>query len=162
MSSFFETYEHLRNVWIPPQPGISVSHAYFAEAGMGYDFDTSMDWRNPLAPMEVKETKWAELAVWKKNGCCLYKTLLKEVSTNELTISQIRAFLLANRGSSERFSFYTKSKDGYLLTINATWGLVRGISHIEDRIIQDYCALYVARLQNNHSPWFDNLVLKNR
>ncbi|OHA92434.1 MAG: hypothetical protein A2665_00355 [Candidatus Zambryskibacteria bacterium RIFCSPHIGHO2_01_FULL_46_30] len=114
----FETILTLvRTVLIPAQPAVTTSEKYFEEAGvvrMGDDFKAqSLD-------LEVGATEEVELAVRKLKCASLNAPILTELGNKaELTVSQFRAFLAANRGSFEWFVSYLKGKDGNLWAVHA-------------------------------------------
>ena len=100
----------LRRVSIPAQPAVVTSEEYFTEAGvksMGNNFKAQ------FLGLKVFSTKVAELVVRRLEEASLDASILAELGEEaQISVSQFRAFLDANRESSEWFIFYIKGKEG--------------------------------------------------
>ncbi|MCR4279580.1 MAG: hypothetical protein NUV78_02465 [Candidatus Zambryskibacteria bacterium] len=109
----------LRTVRITAQPTTITSKEYFAEAGVvsaGSNFETQ------FYGLEVAAVAAGELAVRKLTKDSLDAPILAELGDKaETSVSQFRAFLDANRGSSEWFIFYLRGNDGNLWAVSADW-----------------------------------------
>ena len=109
----------LRTARIVAQPAVTTSKKYFEEAGVklvGSNFEAQ------FYDLEVPATGEAELAVRKLEQNSLDAPILTELGEKaEISVSQFRAFLLANHGSSEVFIAYLRGNDGNLWAVRASW-----------------------------------------
>lgn len=114
----------LRTVQIAAQPAITTSEEYFKEAGvvwMGENFKTQ------FLGLEVPATEDVELAVRRLEEASLDAPILAELGDKaEISVSQFRAFLMENRGSSEWFIFYLTGRDGKLWAVGVHWYIGHG------------------------------------
>lgn len=109
----------LRTVRIPAQPAVTTSEEYFKEAGVVV---AGSNFKAQFYGLEVPATEEAELAVRKLEETSVDAPILAELCDKaEISVSQFRAFLAENRGSSEWFIFYLKGKDGKVWAVSASW-----------------------------------------
>ena len=110
--------KHVRTVPVPVQTTVT-DEEYFQEAGvvsMGFNFKAQ------FLGLEIGITELVELTVHELTESSLDAPILAELGGKaELEVSQFRAFLAANRGSSEWFIFYLRGRDGNLWAVDAYW-----------------------------------------
>ena len=108
----------LRTVRVSAQPTITASEEYFNEAGVVLANDT---FQTEFYGLEVLATEEAELAVRKLEEESFDAPILAELRDKaEISASQFRAFLAANRESREWFIFYLSGRNG-LWAVDARW-----------------------------------------
>ena len=113
----------LRITRIAAQPTVTISEEYFKEAGMVWANDT---FQAEFYGLEVPATEETELAVRKLEEASLDTPILAELGDNaEISVSQFKAFLAANRESSEWFIFYFTGRNGKR-AVHAFWHVARG------------------------------------
>jgi len=111
--------EFVRTVRVDAQPTVTTSKQYFEEAGVRW---TGENFKDQFLGLEVSETGEIELVVRKLTEDSPDALILAELGDKaETPVSTFRAFLNANRGSSEWFIFYLKGKDGNLWAVYAFW-----------------------------------------
>ncbi|MBI2003520.1 MAG: hypothetical protein HYS78_00860 [Parcubacteria group bacterium] len=113
----------LRAVRVAAQPAVTTSEEYFKEAGVVWANDT---FQAEFYDLELPATEEIELAVRKLEETSLDAPILAELRDKaEISVSQFRAFLAANRESSEWFIFYLSGRNGKR-AVNADWGVGDG------------------------------------
>lgn len=131
----------LRTVRVAAQPAATTSKEYFKEAGvilMGSNFQAQ------FLGLEVGATAETELAVRKLEKGSLDKPIRDELRGKaEISVSQFKTFLNANRGSQEWFIFYLKGKDGKLWDVSADWPVGSG----------GWCAGAGSVMSSSESEW---------
>ena len=109
----------LRTQLITSFVAVTTSEEYFSDAGvksMGENFKAQ------FLGLEVGSTDEVELAVCRLERNSLDAPILTELGDKaEINVSQFKAFLAGNRGSSEWFVFYLRGKDGSLWAVGARW-----------------------------------------
>ena len=109
----------LRTVRIAAQPAVTTSEKYFKEAGVVVMWD---NFKAQFLGLEVPATEEAELVVRKLEQDSPDAPILTELGDKaETSVSQFKAFLAANRKSTEWFIFYLRGKDGNLCAVYASW-----------------------------------------
>lgn len=110
---------HLRTFRVIAQPAITTSEEYFKEAGVNWMGD---NFKAQFLGLEISATDEDELAVHNLEEASLDAPILAELGAKaEISVSQFRAFLAANRESSEWFIFYLRGRDGNLWAVHAAW-----------------------------------------
>ena len=118
----------LRTMRVAAQPAATTSKEYFAEAGV---VSVGSNFEGQFYGLEVPATEEVELAVRKLEEASLDAPIMAELGDKtETGVSQFRAFLAANRKSSEWFIFYLRGKDGNLWAVNAYWHTDYGGWHV--------------------------------
>ena len=115
----------VRRVSIAAQPTITTSEEYFKEAGVVW---MDENFKAQFLGLEVAAIGETELTIRKLEVASVDDPIIAELGGKEkaeISVSQFRAFLAANRDSSERFIFYLKGKDGNLWAVRARWRRVR-------------------------------------
>ncbi len=113
----------LRTVRIAAQPAVITSEEYFKEAGVVWANDV---FQAEFYGLELSATEEVELAVSKLEEASLDAPILAELGDKaEISVSQFREFLAANRESSEWFIFYLSGRNGKR-AVNADWGVGDG------------------------------------
>lgn len=109
----------LRTVKIAAQPDVTTSKEYFKEAGVvvaGSNFE------DQFYGLEVPATEETELAVHRLEQASVDAPILAELGNEaEISVSQFRVFLAANRESQEWFIFYLRGRDGNIWAVHACW-----------------------------------------
>lgn len=114
----------MRTVRIAAQPALTASEEYFKEAGVVW---TGSNFQAQFLGLEVPATEEAELDVRKLEEDSFNEPILEVLGDKaEISPSQLRAFLAANRESPEWFVFYLHGKDGNLWAVRALWGGAEG------------------------------------
>lgn len=109
----------LRAVQISAQAATTTSKEYFEEARVAWISD---NFQNQFLGLEVAESPEADLVVSRLEEDTLDVPILAELGDKaEISPSQFRAFLAANRGSTEYFIFYLRGKNGELWAVRARW-----------------------------------------
>jgi len=116
----FETiFTFLRTVRIAAQPAVTTSKEYFEGAGVKW---TGSNLESQFYGLEVLAVGESRLAVHILEQNSLDAPIMAELGNKaEISVSQFRAFLDGNRGSSEWFIFYLRGKDGNLWAVGAGW-----------------------------------------
>ena len=119
----FDLLTLLRTVRVAAQPAVTTSDEYFKEAGVVWANDT---FKAEFYGLEVPEAGDVELAICSLEEDSLDKPILDELGEKaEISVSQFRAFLAANRKSQEWFIFYLTGRNGKR-AVDARWGVGYG------------------------------------
>ena len=111
------TFVH--SLHLAAQSAVTTNDQYFEEAGVKW---TGSNFKAQFLGLEVAATGGAALAVRKLEEDSLDAPILAELGDKaEISVSQFRAFLAANRESKEWFIFYLRGKDGELWAVYADW-----------------------------------------
>lgn len=113
----------LRTVEVAAQLAVTTSEEYFNEAGVVW---ANQIFNAEFYGLEVPATGETELAVRKLEEMSLDASILAELGDKvEISVSQFKAFIAANRKSPEWFIFYLSGRNGKRAVL-ALWDVVRG------------------------------------